>query len=858
MIQASLELYLDGQWKEFHLYNQLVFDDRKDGQLASGMCYIRTEEKVRFKPMRKARLNLIEDDVVKKQYYYFAYFKSQKTDLEYWMHEVTLIDPAKRVQGEMINGLRVVQNESNSISLYDTFVRLCNTTPLRLTTQENVYNPAVDGLIIPLMKKIRSPEYAWSCRTLFWECLKEIGMDMGGYFPTVSFGENGKYVISFIPTENIVKTVTDFPYFSYAEGEDINQVCSEIDTDISNVIATNQGTASVVFPSQNGWITPRTDDVRLTDSNCEIQTPNIIEKPIKILLSTEGIRARTTVTASAEFENLDTYIKRDFIDVTKYFVEKKKYESLQVLVGSYRAWETELYKNNTSYWIENSNKLFIAVEEFRNGVLFHTPKAICNLIQAAIYDKYWSGDSSTIIINEQKKTLGGIDIPDIREIKFRIEYISRNTSSKIRAVKQEKCGYEYVQPFNQRAEIVDASSLGKELNKTVNQMGVSYIKAAWRYQSLNDILPIGTAFVKDSETYILTVNECELTSHDNILVTHTFCKGWSMISSYLKQNKAYRNTKIPTDTLVRNLYYRDYFIISDKILTGEKGLLTERGVKNVSRVFGDRLYSDTEINNFGLYKKQQANGNYDTGVVISADSLGCANSILLSAKLQNNLTAGKQVEKENDYYCKEVLYTNDNGEFIDGTAKFVFGSIMKSTLYPHLLPESNIKESPWRNAMDGQVLEEEFSVEKSSAEHINFTYQVPFVSDMTDIVIGSDTLIANNCPLVHNMEGHLQYRLWGLKLPLMKSTVAVNSVYGTKIVDITYTDKKQYWTVENVETANSKYFSLNLTLQGKMQGNYIGWAITDENGYLYVARNSKPNENQVLYFNHLHNYHEQE
>ncbi|MFQ7034530.1 MAG: hypothetical protein ACLRTQ_01955 [Candidatus Borkfalkia sp.] len=88
MIQASLELYLDGQWKEFHLYNQLVFDERKDGQLASGMCYIRTKEKVRFKPMRKARLNLIEDDVVKKQYYYFAYFKSQNR-LEYWMHEVT-------------------------------------------------------------------------------------------------------------------------------------------------------------------------------------------------------------------------------------------------------------------------------------------------------------------------------------------------------------------------------------------------------------------------------------------------------------------------------------------------------------------------------------------------------------------------------------------------------------------------------------------------------------------------------------------------------------------------------------------------------------------------------------------------
>ena len=299
--------------------------------------------------MRKARLNLIEDDVVKKQYYYFAYFKSQKTDLEYWMHEVTLIDPAKRVQGEMINGLRVVQNESNSISLYRTFQRLCDTTPLRLTTQENVYNPTTDSEIVTLMQKIRSPEYAWSCRTLLWECLKEIGMDMGGYFPTVSFGENGKYVISFIPTENIVKTVTDFPYFSYAEGEDINQVCSEIDTDISNVIATNQGTASVVFPSQNGWITPRTDDVRLTDSNCEIQTPNIIEKPIKILIQTNGI----TVNSDDPID-LGKLLGISELDITNYIPEYKKYQALNDEGLNYRLYMTDLCRIAIANSLQNT------------------------------------------------------------------------------------------------------------------------------------------------------------------------------------------------------------------------------------------------------------------------------------------------------------------------------------------------------------------------------------------------------------------------------------------------------------------------------------------------------------------------
>lgn len=854
MIQASLELYLDGQWKEFHLYNQLVFDERKDGQLASGMCYIRTKEKVRFKPMRKARLNLIEDDVVKKQYYYFAYFKSQKTDLEYWMHEVTLIDPAKRVQGEMINGLRVVQNESNSISLYRTFQRLCDTTPLRLTTQENVYNPTTDSEIVTLMQKIRSPEYAWSCRTLFWECLKEIGMDMGGYFPTVSFGENGKYVISFIPTENIVKTVTDFPYFSYAEGEDINQVCSEIDTDISNVIATNQGTASVVFPSQNGWITPRTDDVRLTDSNCEIQTPNIIEKPIKILIQTNGI----TVNSDDPID-LGKLLGISELDITNYIPEYKKYQALNDEGLNYRLYMTDLCRNNACYWIENSNKIKIVSDSYYCGIAFGKKPAIYIAITSAVYAKYGVGGNRAFInVNGKEIAFTGPFSTSVTKnspcnFKFRVEYVARDTSTKLRTVKQEKCSYEYVQPFNQRAEIVDAPALGNEMDKTVNQMGVPYIKAAWRYKSLSDILPIGTAFVKDSETYILTVNECELTSHDNILVTHTFSKNWSMISSYLKQNKQYRNTKIPTDILSSNLHYQDYFVISDKEEEGEVGLLSlYGGISYASSVFGDRVTDQTEVNNFAIYR---TNGGLGTGAVISANSFAIKKSLVFAAQLQNNMTAGKQVDPDNEYYCKEVLYAGNNGIIIEGLMEFGIGL---NNINAYSLPFSD--KGTGENIIKNPIVSREFRIEKSSAMQISMTYQVHFVSDMHDIIIGG--LLAENNPLIRDVDKDFKYQLWGLKRPLPKTAIIVDSTFGQKVADINSANKVNFWRVSMGEKTSAnivknRNFNIRL-LSGILRGDYIGWAITDENGTLYLARNSSPNVEQTLFFNHLHKYHEQD
>lgn len=449
---------------------------------------------------------------------------------------------------------------------------------------------------------------------------------------------------------------------------------------------------------------------------------------------------------------------------------------------------------------------------------------------------------------------------DPRPLQFRVEYVPRDTSTKLRAVKQEKCDYEYVLPYNQRAEIVDAPSLGQELDKSVNQMGVNYIKTVNRYNALSDILPIGTAYVEGADTYILTVNEYEQTSHENITVTHTFSKNWSMLSEYLKQNKQYRNTNIPTDILVRNLHYQDYFVIAEDILEGETGILTAAyGIEYASRVFADRVAGTvTEVNNFQL---QGGSTLVSGGVAVSCTSFGVKKSIVFSAKMQDNLTAGKSVDPDNEYYCQDVLYTDGDGEFNDspfsnGEVYFGFGYLNSFFCSPNLLPRQVYVAGIGYNVLERLVLSEKFAVKKSSAEHINFTYQVHFVSDMPDIVIGG--LLAENNPLVVDLTADLDYYLWGLTKPLSKLAVAVTGNDGSQLVHITTSNKAQYWTISRNNSSNSCYFSLALALQGKMVGNYIGWAITDATGKIYIARNSHANENQTLYFNHMHKYHEQD
>ncbi len=839
MIKSHLELYLNGQWKSYDIYNQSIFDERCDGQIKSAMCYIITTEKTRFKPMRKAKL-VVEDGTTSKTFYYFAYFKSQQRGPNYWWHEVTLIDVAKKVQGQLIDGMRVVQNENNSITLYDTFKRLCDTTQFRLTSESNFYTPTLSSTIIQIMQAIPSPEYSWSCRTLMWECLKEIGIDMGGYFPSVAFGDNGEYILSFFQTDNITNTITELKYISIAEGYDANQVCSEIDTDIANIIATNQGTASVVFPSQNGWISPRTDDVQLTTDNCEIQIPNVIEKIIRIWVKTEGISVQIESLDLDVYVDLQELLGIEKLDVTKYIPEYKKYNSLETIGAGYTLWETDLYKNNTCYWTEDSGNITLVPETYWIGTPFRKP-AFLNIITASVFNAYGTGNSNKISVNgEEVSFFGPRENTDPRNLQFRVEYIPRDSSTKIRAVKQEKCDYEYVLPYNQRAEIVDAPSLGQELDKSVNQMGVNYIKTVQKYKTLDDILPIGTAYIDGADTYILTVNEHEQISNKNITVTHSFSKNWSMLSEYLKQNKQYRNTNIPTDILVRNLHYQDFIELSETKSANYSGFLSVSGRSYISKALSGGVTSvNTEINNMCIYRGEGTT----EGVIVSCSSFAVKKSLVFSGKMQNNLTASKKVDPDNDYYCQDVLYTDENGEIETGSILLGVG-ILGTSLNANSLPESNTYENRLNQTLASGV----FNFEKSSAEHINFTYQIHFVSEMPDIVIGH--MLAESCPLIQDRTESLTYQLWGLKKPLSKMATVVNSVVGSKVADINSNNMLNYWAVTDD--------SILLTLSGKLPSDSIGWAITDENGRLYLARNSKPNESQTIYFNYKHKYHEQD
>lgn len=872
MLNSKLKLYLNGSWEEFHIYNRCAFDDRADGQLNSGVCYIITNaRRTDFKPKRRAQLTTWDDTGKQWERSFFAYFKGQQRGPAYWMWEVTLVGIEQQVQRQMIDGMRVIQNENSSITLYNTLQRLCDITPLRLVGQTQKYRITTDAAVISVLQKIPSPEYAWSCRTLLWECLKEIGCDMGGYLPEVQWYDNAdgtlQYEIGFFPTGKVTETLTDLHYVSYAMGHEVNDVCSAVDTDIANIIPANQETASVVYPAPNAWVTPRTEEVRLTTDNCKILMPETIEKIVKVYINTNTFTVDLT---DAEDVPGNEALETDILDITDLVPEYKRWSALETQgYGQYDRNTREILKNNTIYWTEDANEISLIYTQYASDQAM----SIDYLIRCAILRNFGhDDDTSNFYINGVEKTLiargGGVNFSDIRSLQFRIEYIPRGNSTKLHAVKQEQCDYESVIPFNQRAEIVDAESLSRELKKEVNQRGVDYAKLVHFYTSLAAVPQRGAAFTVGNDQYTITVNEYEQTNNQNIKVTHTFAKNWVLQSSYLKQNKEYRNTNIPTDILERNLHYEDYIVIDESHYSDNDGALingtTEPAetqfLQSFSMVFlgqGGAQGYYSEVNAAAFYGREFGGVNNEGGIV-SVSSFAVANSIVFSAKTKNNLSVGIRCgdpgDDEDDDYCYDVFYTNDDGELDNNVLAVKFGVTLHDTdvdSYPFSHDGSE------NSVVDG-FAKLTLYVDKSSGEQTNLTYQAHVVSALTDVIVGE--MITRNNPLVCETNGTEEktFQLWGLTQKLPKMATVVDTQYGAMLATWSGYNSEYIYVFTNT---NRPYFDLTYyisNVNGLIGGGYVGWAVTDENGRLYLARNKEPDGDETLCFNYRHTFHGEE
>ena len=662
---------------------------------------------------------------------------------------------------------------------------------------------------------------------------------------------------------------TKIKYDSFGNSIDGTDYCTGVETFAQNLIEDNESDATMTFPSANGWISPRSETYKLEDVNAQIILPkNIYNQPnVKISVS-YGNAKKDLIEFYDRAENRTYYLmyaidktgkEQNYIDISDFVVSDTIHGTLTMPKTSEQACAAIPNKGNTLIYRENKIQIYskdysiwtTTSENSRNWQI---------AIESAIRYKYQS-----FIVKDNRENISTIQNVDNLiniyfvsvltnnpyDLQFRVEYIPMSSDIKIRARKSAKQNADYIQPINQRAEINSASALGKFLYNTAQKMGTEQITLVKWYTKIADIPPLGCRVRHNGEHYILTANSLEMTNCVQVKVTHTLSKNWLNKSQYVSVDQKYRNYKIPADILWRNMHWEDYIEVTtdgvvqnaeagDLTMSVIEGSTTKRAI--IPRIFLCDKTDDVTITSFFLYRANRE--SYDKGVTVPCTTMGIANSMVFSASMKDNLSAGLRVNADNSQYCEEVFYCYDNGKL--DYARFVLSGGVNIT-DEGAYPQSALGE----NQPTDKVFDEIFYVSKDPGEALKFTYQCHWISDEADVVIGSK--LAENHPLVKKWTENRKFRFWFLKKPLRQGEDKLLADETRNVLITTDEQRKGYFGMQDLISDTQKAFKLTLAQGGVslLNGSDIkAWAITDENNNLYIGCNDK--SKTTLYFTHIH------
>jgi hypothetical protein len=465
---------------------------------------------------------------------------------------------------------------------------------------------------------------------------------------------------------------------------------------------------------------------------------------------------------------------------------------------------------------------------------------------------------------------------DVRDGQYRIEYVPMTSAFKMRSRKRAETTEEYIQPFNQRAEINSASAFGKNMYLTAQKTGVRQLTVVKNYTRLTDIPPLGAIVKHNGKRYRLIANKKKQTNTIYLQVTHTLSEDWTAKSKHVAVDQKYRNWNIPQDMLWRNLYYEDCLCITKQpIDTSHNEDTAGISLDNFMQLFKVSNANDKTIDTFAwLFDGYYINESAGEGVTLPCSTLGIGNSLVFSASMKDQLSAGLREAETN--LCEEARYCREDGTLdfarvvlSDGMANGLYTGGVFSEYYGgeefadigrNALPtiksgDFNGTPSAW-NMPKTPLFDKTFYLDKTAGEAIKFTYQVHLTPYDSEIVVGN-TLAENN-PLIKKWTGNRAFKLWLLREYLREGEDIVGENNNTAYEQ---TEDGRYFNIvkqELSEEALAQYGEVyHLSLKNTMidyllndSNHYVAWAITDENNKLYVGMNSSLNFD--LYFQIQH------
>ncbi|MCH5165654.1 MAG: hypothetical protein J1G01_04565 [Clostridiales bacterium] len=673
-----------------------------------------------------------------------------------------------------------------------------------------------------MLAAIESPEFAFTGLTL-----KGILDQIGGFIhgvPRLIKGESGKLdTIHFDMLGGINPCrIGDERYISEMRSQNIEDYATELDSTVENLVNTlDAGEGAIVEPYKRGFKTVRSEEqyARITDGNMVIETSLPIYSVQKLEVITK-----------------DNEVK----DITAYVFEGAEYGRFSSFNGNFPT--SKAYAIYYTLGEKNIRGLNYKSPTVRGGA--DSKYSIANIISAAT-DRAWNisaGWWSDVITNGKTKS------GTYPTLAFRITY-TPIFSARVLQHKPfiEKGALKRTLMYNQTANLVETRYYGENMKGAIARMGNPELVRTYRMRDLSLMPDIGDVWEHEGfEYYVASVTVQAYHDFADIMVGYS--RDFNRLSEYIGINSEWRAYEVSERKAYnRDMVYRDFCVIGDSI-TPDKLHLFSPGNYYLLNTFlqsnigisGENMLALT-VASVTTYDEQ---GN-DYNVTLPVTSAAMGNTLVFNFNMADNYSAGaKSVYDGNGditgYWQTDVPYSDYYGRA--ETLNFelsVYGEEVKyNDSVGFLLPQGSHSNSP---AKISTVLDR-VKLSKNGSEILRMSYQVAFVSNWNDLIIGP-AMTRNNPMVSGRKEGHAA-KLFILPSKVGRFDTCINMDSATSVITLT----------DEIVTSGRNDVQFYPT---KAQSDGVAWAIADgATGEILLARNVSIKAGEELNLPYLNITHE--
>ena len=476
-----------------------------------------------------------------------------------------------------------------------------------------------------------------------------------------------------------------------------------------------EGTDAVWFPSETGYVLPRSSSLQFIESNLryELDSPIIdIEQVIVV-----DVKLRNEFT---QFQfNTD-------VDITEQVVNIATYETLSSLTNLQNFFGDTFTVDNTfnvipftpgSRFIEN---LFIP-----SGSRFLGLTRDAKILQNAISRAYRKNVEPNIIHTVQD---------DTQDIKIRIKYrpqrdLDISSHKQFIGVMNESGTIN-----NQRDSAIEISQYKKNMKNLANRMGNVKISGSRIFDFGERLYQIGD-FTEDD----LVITRVRNTLHNDnyILCEYELNENYANIDSeYTMSREPYPYT-VTTKRVTTNLVDEDYVLVSEEFF-GFGGRLLKEGFDNVLKILQTNPQNVKQIE-LGIFKPDWAGWFPERAIAMPVLSGGDGNSLSFHVFFNDVRTAGFKRESApagflnlaTAEFQQPILYTRPDGTLENFNFYFTPEvAVEDDGNYPMLMDN----EPFFNNSLSVNTVFEPVNLDVGAA--FAFSYILHFVSRHKHIIIG--------------------------------------------------------------------------------------------------------------------------